>query len=42
LGLQEMELEGADWIDLAHGREKWWAVFSTVMKLEVENMRGIY
>ena len=27
LDLQENELEGVDWIDLARGREKWRAAF---------------
>jgi hypothetical protein len=42
LGLQEIELEGVEWIDLAHGREKWLALLNTVMTLEVEKMREMY
>jgi hypothetical protein len=42
LDIGEIELEGVDWIDLAHSRETWPAVLSIVMKLEVEKMRGIY
>ena len=41
LDLQEKEFEGLDWIDLAHGRENWPAVLSTVMKHGVEKMWGI-
>ena len=40
LDLQKIELEGVDWIDLAHGREKWRAVLSRVMKGEVEKYAG--
>ena len=26
---------GMDWIDLAHGRDRWWAVVNAVMNLRV-------
>jgi hypothetical protein len=42
LGLQEIELEDVEWIDLAHGREKWRALLNIVITLEVEKMRGTY
>jgi hypothetical protein len=42
LDLQKIELEGVEWIDLAHGREMWRVVLSRVTKLEVEKMWGMY
>jgi hypothetical protein len=37
-----IELEGVEWIDLAHDREKWRALLSTLMNLEVAKMWEIY
>jgi hypothetical protein len=33
--LQEVGCGGMDWIDLAHDRERWWALLNVVMKLKV-------
>jgi len=31
--LHEVGCEGMDWIDLAHDRDRWWAVVNKVMNL---------
>jgi len=33
--LREIRREVLDWIHLAQGRDQWWAVVNTVMKLKV-------
>jgi len=33
MDLQEVELEGMEWIDLAHDKEKWKAVMNAVMNI---------
>jgi hypothetical protein len=33
--LQEVEWGGMDWIDLAHGRDRWEALVNAVMNLRV-------
>jgi len=33
--LQEGVWVGMDWIDLAEGRDRWWALVNTVMNLRV-------
>ena len=33
--LQEVEWEGMDWIGLAWGRNRWWALVNAVMNLRV-------
>jgi hypothetical protein len=35
IDLREMELDGADWIDLAHERDQWRVLVNTVMNLRV-------
>jgi len=30
---QEVGCEGMDWIDLAQGRNRWWALVTAVIKL---------
>jgi hypothetical protein len=35
MDLREIGLEGMDWIDLAHDREKWRAVVNTVMNIQL-------
>jgi hypothetical protein len=35
MGLREIGWRGMDWIDLAHGRDQWSALVSTVMNLRV-------
>ena len=35
MDLREIGLEGVDWIDLAHDREKWRAVVNTVMNIQL-------
>ena len=32
MDLQEMECGGMDWIDLAEGRDRWWAVLNAKKK----------
>jgi len=39
--LQEVGCWGMDWIRLAHDRDRWRALVSTVMNLRVPKMRGI-
>jgi hypothetical protein len=36
MDLREIKLDGMDWIDLAHNRDRWRALVSTVMKLREE------
>ena len=31
---------GVDWIDLAHNRDRWWAVVNAVMNLQVPKTAG--
>ena len=33
--LQEVGCAGMDWIDLAHDRDRWWALVNAVMQLRV-------
>jgi hypothetical protein len=33
--LKEIGFEGVDWIHLAQGRDKWWALVNTVINLRV-------
>jgi hypothetical protein len=33
--LQEVGCESMDWIELAQGTDKWWAVVNSVMNLQV-------
>ena len=33
--LQEVGCGGMDWIDLAHDRDRWWALVNAVMNLQV-------
>jgi hypothetical protein len=35
MDLWEIGLGGVDWIQLAHDRDRWWAVVSAVMNLQV-------
>jgi len=35
MDLQEMECGGMDWIDLAEGRDRWWAVLNAKKKFWV-------
>jgi hypothetical protein len=35
LDLREIEIDGANWIQLAHDRVQWWAFVNTVMNLRV-------
>jgi hypothetical protein len=35
MDLQEVELEGLDWIDIAQDRDRWRTVVSAVMNLRV-------
>jgi len=41
MDLQEVGFRGMDWIELAQDRDRWWALVSTVMNLQVPKMRGI-
>jgi len=40
MGLEEILWKGADWIDLALDKLKWWAIMNTVMKLWVLSIAG--
>jgi len=33
--LQEVGCGGMDWIDLAHDRDRWWALVNVIMNLQV-------
>jgi hypothetical protein len=35
VGLKELGWEGMDWIDLAEDRDKWQAVVSTIIQLQI-------
>jgi hypothetical protein len=35
MDLQEVGFEGMDWIELAHDRDRLWALVNTVMNLQV-------
>ena len=35
MDIQEVGCEGADWIELAQDRDRWWALVSAVMNLRV-------
>jgi hypothetical protein len=41
LDFQEVGGDGGDWMELAQGRERWRALVSRVMNLQVPKMRGI-
>ena len=41
MDLQELGLEGMDWIDLAQDRDKWRAEVDAVMNLRFHKMQGI-
>jgi hypothetical protein len=36
MGLTEVGCGGMDWIDLAHERDRWWALVNMVMNLRVQ------
>jgi hypothetical protein len=40
MDLQEMGWGGMDWIDMAHDRDRWWALVSAVMNLRVPQNMG--
>jgi len=41
MDLQEVELEGMDWFDLAQDRGMWWAFVAMVMNIQVpQNVRN--
>jgi len=35
MDLQDVKSKGADWIDLAQERDRWWALVNVVMNLRV-------
>jgi hypothetical protein len=35
MDFQEVRCGGTDWMDLAHDRDKWWALVNAVMNLRV-------
>ena len=35
MDVQEVGCEGMDWIELAQGRDRWWALANVVMSLQV-------
>jgi hypothetical protein len=41
MGLQEFGLGGLNWIDLAHVRERWWALVNVVNTSRFHKMQGI-
>jgi len=41
LDLQEVGRGCGDWMELAQNRDRWWALVSTVMNLQVPKMQGI-
>jgi hypothetical protein len=41
MGLQEVEGGGTDWIELVQDRDRWWALVTAVMNLQLPKMRGI-
>jgi hypothetical protein len=40
MGLQEVGWRGMNWIDLAHDRDRWWALVNAVTKLWVAYNMG--
>jgi hypothetical protein len=36
MGLQEIALEGMEWIDLAQDRDKWWPLVNALMNFQVQ------
>jgi len=41
MGLQELRLEGMDWINLAQDRDRWRAVVNAVMNIRFYKIQGI-
>jgi len=41
LDLQEVGGGCGDWLELAQDRDRWWALVSMVMNIQVPKMRGI-
>ena len=41
MNLQEVGGGCGTWMELVQGRDRWWALVSTVMNLRVPKMRGI-
>jgi hypothetical protein len=40
MGLQEVGWRGMNWIDLAHDKDRWWALVNAVTKLWVAYNMG--
>jgi hypothetical protein len=36
MDLQQMRMEGMDWIDLAEGRDRWWALLNALTNFSVQ------